>query len=469
MAAEFLVHTSSTELSERALKHMVKAGAKYLLSDGTGPPAGRGAADVVDVVYVPQGSQLDHQAARAMLDRPGARRFGILSDDAGLVLHQVSREALSLFYRPFTAQADAGAYTAGADYRSVCGGELEVPIPRQVYLGLTQHCNRSCTFCVSRSFEFDLLSLEEVDRLCTELAGAVDTIALTGAGEAMTHPRFWDIVDLLCDRLPGIQFKMNTSGLAMIKNAARLMRYPIRNVTVSLNAATAATYEKFVGPGFHAVLKSIAALADARAQANRTDLHLCLSMVLMKSTVAETAALASIAAQLGIEEIQGIYLMVNDDSLAGESLWHDPDLSNRVLSQAARSAGALGVKASLPPEFKSGRMLTDQDQTASLPTTQGQRCTEAWSTVYLRPDGDIIACPYMERPMGNIRRQTLREIWNGEPYRKLRQGLVSRDFCTECRSCCGFNEAGSVDDLRSHWLGARTPSTRSRMLPIVAV
>lgn len=474
MSFKFLVHTPSGDLSSQAHKYLSAANAEYQVLMGGNAERALLASkadqtDVVDLVYVPSGGWPDMDAARAMLDRPGARRFGILSDDAGLVQHRVGKGPLSLFYRPFTAQADEGVYTAGGDYRTRYGAVSEVPAPRQVYLGLTQRCNRSCTFCVSRSFEFDLLSVEQIDQLCDELAGAVDMVALTGAGEAMMHPRFWDIVDLLCERLPGIQFKMNTSGLAIIKHAERLMQYPIKNVTVSLNAATVPTYEKFVGPGFHAVLKGIEALANARARANRADLHLCLSMVLMKSTVGETAELASIAAQLGIEEIQGIYLMINDDSLAHESLWHDPELSNRALAQAGQHAKALGVKASLPPEFRSRYKLSDRDQAASLPTSQGQRCTEAWSTVYIRPDGNIIACPYMERSMGNIRHQPLRQIWNGESYRRLRQGLISRNFCAECRSCCGFNETGSVDEYPSHWLGSREPSAPSNLLPIGAI
>lgn len=462
-----LIHSAQHELSGRAYRIVAEGGFAYEMYDGSPSAAMTGPAPV-DVIHVPSGTALDVDRARAMLARPAAVRFGILSEDAGLILHEVGRTALEFYYRQFTKQADTAVYKAGGADRQRLGSHSRLQMPRQVYLGLTQRCNRSCRFCVSRSFAFDLLSFETIEELCAQLAGAVQVIALTGAGEAMMHPRFWDVLDLLRRRLPDVQFKMNTSGLGLIKNAPRLLQYPIRNITVSLNAATAPTYERFVGPGFDAVLRGIRSLADARAAAGRDDLHVCLSMVLMRSTVEETEPLADIAARLGVEEIQGIYLMINDDTLAGESLWHDPDHANAVLAAARTHAAALGVRASLPPAFRVGEMYRGRDQLSSLPVTQGQRCTEAWSTVYVRPDGDVIACPYMDRAMGNVREQKLDEVWNGAQYQELRRGLVEQDLCGECRHCCGFNEAGSVDEYRSHWLGVRQPGS-VKALPLISV
>jgi MoaA/NifB/PqqE/SkfB family radical SAM enzyme len=465
MASGIRVCAAACEVSSHANSLLVESGIPYEIAGDPAALSRPAAPGTVDVLYVPAGERPDPRVAQQMLASSAAEKSGILSDDAGLIFHRVGRAALALFYRPFSAQADEGVYLAGGDYRARYGAEGGVPAPRQVYLGLTQRCNRSCSFCVSRTFDFDLLSLAEVGRLCEQL-GDADIIALTGAGEAMTHPRFFDIMDLLRQRLPRAVFKMNTSGIALARKARRLLEYPIKNITVSLNAATAPTYERFVGPGFHAVLKGIGALVDARAEAGRDDLHVCLSMVLMNSTVGEMAQLAGIAAELGIEEVQGIYLMINDDSLAAESPWHQPERSNELLARAARHAHALGVRASLPPPFRVGGSRAGAYQRTSLPTTQGQRCTEAWSTIYVRPNGDIIACPYMERAMGNLREQALDGIWNGAAYQRLRQGLASGDYCTECRHCCGFNETGSVDEYLSHWLGERRPG---RTLPLLVV
>ncbi|MGW5456701.1 radical SAM/SPASM domain-containing protein [Nocardia sp. NPDC003979] len=463
MGNSFRIFTPTTALSPHAINTLETVGSAYRIVTEARHLAHPAPPEVTDLLYVPDNRSLDSAHAADMISSSSTGRFGILSDVAGLVIHRVGPEPLSLFYMSGDSQADVGAYTAGADYRAH-GMISDVPMPRQIYLGLTQRCNRSCTFCVSRTFDFDLLSIDQVNKLCDELAGKVQVVALTGAGEAMTHPRFWEILDLLQERLPGVVYKMNTSGVTLARNADRLLEYPIKNITVSLNAATTATYEKFVGKGFQVVLNGIETLVRRRAAMNRGDLRLCLSMVLMNTTVGETAQLATIAAELGVEEIQGIYLMINDDVLAPESPWHQPQRSNELLRAAATHAAALGVRASLPPPFQIAEMRTNTDQRTSLPTTQGQRCTEAWSTTYVRPDGEVLPCPYMDRTLGNIRERSLEQIWHGDHYTDLRKSLVDGNQWPECRNCCGFNESGSVDEYPSHWLGNRRP-----MLPLTVV
>jgi radical SAM protein with 4Fe4S-binding SPASM domain len=462
------VLSSTPELSAPARADLAAADADFTVIDDPATPLVGDPAVVTDVVHVPSGAALDRALARQLAQHSPAGRLGILADDAGLVVHRGSSAVVQRYHADFAPPDDREVYVAGGRARAARGaGTGDCPPPRQLYLGLTQHCNRSCTFCVSRQFDYDLLSLQEVERICDESGGEVDVVALTGAGEAMTHPHFWDALDLLCERIPGVRFKMNTSGVALGRKADRLLDYPIKNITVSLNAATRPTYEKFVGKGFQVVLDGIAALVGARVRRGRDDLDLCLSMVLMNSTVGETAQLATIAAELGVEQIQGIYLMINDDELAAESPWHQPQRSNRLLDDAERHSRALGVRAALPPRFALAPAEAGSDQLTSLPETQGRRCTEAWSTVYVRPNGEIMACPYMDHPMGSLRESTLNQIWTGDTYRDLRACLVSGRYWPECASCCGFNESGGVDEYSSHWLGARGPRVGDATRPLL--
>ncbi|MFL5910654.1 MAG: radical SAM/SPASM domain-containing protein [Gaiellaceae bacterium] len=409
------------------------------------------------LLHVPSGSRPEPEVAAGLAARSHGGDVGLLSDDAGVALVQAGAERFARLFAPRDEQADASAYAAGGDARDRWESGAG-PALRQVYLGLTQRCNRSCSFCVSRTFDYDLLSLEEVERLANEMAAArVSTIALTGAGEAMTHPDFWAALDLLHAKLPEATFKMNTSGVALIRNAERLLRYPVKNITVSLNAGTQATYERFVGRGYDAVLRGIDAVAAERVRAARSDLRLCLSVVLMSSTILEMPKVVDLAFRFGVEEVQGIYLMVNDGGLADESPWHRQAGSNRWLAATARRGAALGIETSLPPRFGVGDSSAGTTQRTSLPTTQRQACVEAWSTTYIRPDGEVLPCPYFERSLGSIREAPLTEVWKGARYEELRESLASRSYADECSHCCGFNEGGTVEDYESHWLGTRKP------------
>lgn len=428
-----------------------------VLTDPENLIAREGGEGHLHLLHVPAGRELSLERADLLGRRAGPGPIGVLSEDEGLVLTRAGRGEFARFARRRSDQADAGVYLAGADMRANSRPGEQLPLPRQVYLGLTQRCNRSCSFCVSRTFAADMLTVEEVRRVAQELAGEVDVVALTGAGEAMVHPDFWEILDMLVETLPGVVFKMNTSGIALRHNAARLVEYPVKNITVSLNAGTQDTYERFVGRGFKAALRGIETLVTERARAGRADLRLCLSLVLMESTVAEVEDVVRIAFELGIEEVQGIYLMVNDETLADESPWHRPEESNAHLDRAERLARTLGVEVSLPPRFREMSSARGTSQKTSLPTSQGQKCVEPWSTVYVRPDGELLPCPYFEESLGSVREGTLAEAWRGEAFENLRAGILSGAHCEECRHCCGFNEGGSVDDYASHWIGTRGP------------
>lgn len=58
-------------------------------------------------------------------------------------------------------------------------------------------------------------------------------------------------------------------------------------------------------------------------------------------------------------------------------------------------------------------------------------------------NGDVVPCCVdwrAEMVVGNVHKQSLREIWNGEPLRQLRQELRANVFKSAiCRSCTSFN------------------------------
>lgn len=420
----------------------------------------RATAAEADLLYVPADHWLDLDAARLFATKHGAEAIGVYVDGLGPI---VMRGGAAVMRRYLAREPRHGVhvYESGGNARAdqTTRGAVVAAGPQQIYLGLTQSCNRSCSFCVSRTFESDTLSLPAVRKVMHELRDSVRVVALTGAGEALVHPQFWDVVDIICDEIPGVELKMNTSGVALGKASRRLLGYPFRNITISLNAATAETYRNVVGGSIEPVLRSVETFIAERARSPRADgLRATLSMVLMQSTLPEAPAFVSLAFALGVEEVQGIYLMVNGDHHAAESPWHDPAQSNAWLDAAKLRAAKLGVAVRLPPKFGE-RTTSTHHQLSSLPESQGQACVEPWSTVYVRPNGDVLPCPYAEASLGNIHRQNIAEIWSGVGFVRLRDSLATRRYQPMCAHCCGFNEGGRVDDYLSHWVGERQPAT----------
>jgi radical SAM protein with 4Fe4S-binding SPASM domain len=66
-------------------------------------------------------------------------------------------------------------------------------------------------------------------------------------------------------------------------------------------------------------------------------------------------------------------------------------------------------------------------------------CNVPWEKVSVTWDGEAVPCCYdydKKYPLGNVKSQTLPEIWNGEKMRKLRQEFIDNDVRNPlCRAC----------------------------------
>jgi MoaA/NifB/PqqE/SkfB family radical SAM enzyme len=65
--------------------------------------------------------------------------------------------------------------------------------------------------------------------------------------------------------------------------------------------------------------------------------------------------------------------------------------------------------------------------------------------MYLQQDGQAFACCNADRtlPIGDLRRSTVREIWNGPDYRAMRLRMLSGEPSAACTRCYELEQAGA--------------------------
>lgn len=64
-------------------------------------------------------------------------------------------------------------------------------------------------------------------------------------------------------------------------------------------------------------------------------------------------------------------------------------------------------------------------------------CMLPWMHMHAFPDGRVYPCCLSDywHPLGDLRRNTMREVWNQEPYRQLRQNMLADQPSKECTKC----------------------------------
>jgi len=140
-----------------------------------------------------------------------------------------------------------------------------------VRVSVTDRCNLRCTYCMSEEMRFlpkrDLLSLEELDRLCTAFVRrGVRHLRLTG-GEPLMRRGITDLVRSLSRHLKDGGLKeltLTTNGVRLREFAAGLAEAGVKRINVSLDSLDRATFARIArADRLPQVLDGIAAAQDA--------------------------------------------------------------------------------------------------------------------------------------------------------------------------------------------------------------
>jgi radical SAM protein with 4Fe4S-binding SPASM domain len=288
-------------------------------------------------------------------------------------------------------------------------------VPLNITLELTLRCNIRCTHCYN--FDRDLprpdagpeLSMPEIRGLLDDLRRAGTLFLTLTGGEAMVHPRFWDVADEAAAR--GFAISVLSNGTLLTEASCdRLAAYPgLWAVGVSVYGATAATHDGVtqVAGSFE---RTMAGARRLRERGVRTS----LKFVILKANAAEAGAMTELAERDGFE-----YSV--DASITGRYDGTSGSLATRVEPEALEALyrGPLQSLVGAPgPE----------------PDDDGFKCNCARGNAAVSATGEVYPCIATPLRAGSIREQSFPEIWASSPVFQWIRGLRLSDFKT-CAPC----------------------------------
>ncbi|MEM9029090.1 MAG: radical SAM protein, partial [Pseudomonadota bacterium] len=141
-------------------------------------------------------------------------------------------------------------------------------------ISVTDRCDFRCVYCMSEHMTFlprkDLLTLEELDRLCTAfIAKGVTKLRLTG-GEPLVRKNIMFLFQRLSRHLESgalEELTLTTNGSQLAKYAEELVGYGVRRVNVSLDTLKPDLFKQITRWGdIENVQKGLAAATAAGLQ-----------------------------------------------------------------------------------------------------------------------------------------------------------------------------------------------------------
>ncbi len=262
-------------------------------------------------------------------------------------------------------------------------------------------------------------------------------------GEPLLYHHMEDIIALCHEH--SIKLNLTTNGTFPGKGAigwAEQIVPVASDVKISWNGGMAATHESIMlGVRWRQVVQNVRdfiSVRDNHAKEGRNRCRVTFQMTFLETNVGELADIVKLAAELGVERVKGHHLWVHFRETEGLSMRRSPEAISRwnySVADAVRAADTYRL-----PDGE--KVLLDNiyplDSSAVVNLAPNAPCpflrNEAWVSAEGRFD-PCCAPDSLRRTLGyfgNLHEQTLREIWQGESYRHLRETYHNYPLCRSC-------------------------------------
>jgi anaerobic magnesium-protoporphyrin IX monomethyl ester cyclase len=339
------------------------------------------------------------------------------------------------------------------DLVGILTGQWAFKGPFHAQIDLTEACNNNCLACWCNSpllGEFARKSQATlpyglVAQLVEDLADlGTYEIYLSGGGEPFMHPQIMEIIELIKKR--NMVCHLNTNfTLVTRERARRLIDAGVDTIIASLWAATPETYVR-THPNkdartFHNILETL----DYLLKVKKNKPYVKLYNVIFSHNFHEFDEMVQLALDLNTDLAE--FTVVDIIPGKTESLLLTEAMQKDILCRIAY------LKENVPYEYEwqegnyifhwaqnrrlklfkfehfIRRLLNDDCLSGDYDRDFIQRlpCYIGWIFTRILSNGDVNACLKAHKiPVGNVHRQSFREIWNGTKQRQFRQKALSR-------------------------------------------
>ncbi len=331
----------------------------------------------------------------------------------------------------YTHTAELAAGNTHNDSNPLSDFYLRHHVPRDLHIDLTSACTERCVHCYIPEYN-TFLPFEVIDKVLNEFHSIGGMTVYVSGGECMLHPDF-EATLRLCVKLQLNIIILTNLTLCDEKVVRLLQEINPHFVKVSLYS---------MNPSHHDAITRVKGswqrTMDAFLACEHAGILLELAAPALKENQNDYTELAAFAKK------HNVYLMVNCDIIAKCN--HDCSNLEHALS---------------PEEFeyflkRNPELLNrSYEDTASIPA-DAPLCDVGTTRICLESEGNYYPCDGCHGlVLGNAKKQTLQEVWNGPVLNQLRAlkqsdipGCLTCQNRRYCKICMAENFSATGDVLK---------------------
>ena len=313
---------------------------------------------------------------------------------------------------------------------------------------ITRRCNFSCVHCRSSSdmvaADHSDIPLAEAKRILDGIAAFASPVVVLSGGEPLLREDVFEIArhgDSL-----GFRMCLATNGSLVTEETCRDMRQAnIKMVSLSLDGAGPASHDDFRGQAgaFAGVMRAIELF-------RRHGIPFLVNSSFTKRNQAEIPQVYKLVKSLGAT---AWYMFMIVPTGRGEEIMNElipANVYDELLAwhyRTEKEENELLMRPTCAPHYyRVVRQMAKQDgekfaqRSLQFSTGGGKGCLAGQLICLLDVDGEVLPCSYFPLSAGNIRRQSLSDIWqNSELFRQLRDFSGYEGRCGRCEyiQVCG--------------------------------
>jgi radical SAM protein with 4Fe4S-binding SPASM domain len=285
--------------------------------------------------------------------------------------------------------------------------------PPVVGIEPTNNCNLDCVFCPRQEMTRQVgdMNTELFERIVDDLRGRVEFIWLQDYGEPFLNRNIFQMIRAA--RARGLRTGVSTNATVMTDRViSGILDSGLDYIIFAFDGATRETYEKVrLGANFDQVTRNIRRFLE-RKNETKAPIYVCVQCICMQQTRAE---IRRFIRAWRVRGVNGVRI--------------------RQLTYSGNDEGG-------------GKHGSNGDGRGRFRNDPGRRpCYWLWSNPHIKQDGTVVPCCQDVNgvlAIGNVREQSLGEIWNGEKMQRLRRlHLEGRQAeIPLCRGCNMYQPAG---------------------------
>jgi MoaA/NifB/PqqE/SkfB family radical SAM enzyme len=301
--------------------------------------------------------------------------------------------------------------------------------PHWIYISLTNKCPLDCRMCgvkyLNKNMELTTGQLKKIIREIKQYRGE-QCILFTG-GEPFLRKDIFELIKYSCSL--GLPTEVVSNGqLINDKLAERIVKSGLQNIAISLDGATAETYEsvRMVPGSFEKAKKAIMLLAQKKQENKGHGPQISAWTTMMKQNIPELYEIMLLAKKLGAEVIVYHPVIINQTDMQNTNskspLWPDED-SLRIFERQ--------MKQIIEYHSRHGFVAFLHEPSYFLKYFKGQNLHNDWQCnpfefLNIGPDGNMQTCG---DTFGNAR-EGINKAWTSD------RASAERAIMKKCTKSC---------------------------------